>query len=472
MSAFKQKLARLGATAGVLAASTAAIMAIGGVTAGSALAETPKCETVPAVSVLEGEGALLQKVMQTELWIPAYNSACPSGVHFNYTGTSEAWALEDLGYTGEGISRFGHPAFGATEQAPTAAQIATAKAASDANPVIVPVAQTSIAVVANLPADCSITGGITWKDLNKIFAGKIKQWSELETDNGGCGTNPITRVLREDESGVAFQFKNYLSELETQKKGVGPGIIQTGFPGFPAAPVCATRNWSEVRQTGSFANTAWPENRHTEVFGGEPSEPVERSYELGCYPAGTLSPVERVNGGGNVISFVKENVNTIGFAGYPEVVAENGIANVQKLENLSSEGFVKYAAPGTGTETKQANCGGRQYTVPTSSTGLEVDWSAVFGTNPNIGLEIPGTFYPLCTLTFDLSWHDATSGYTSAGYVNGVNVGKAVKDYFANEVLAEGQSLLDARGFQTLPSTGGPSHEVLEAAELAASKIN
>ena len=67
MSAFKQKLARLGATAGVLAASTAAIFAVGGATASSALA-APGCEEIPGISTLQGEGSTLQKVAQINLW--------------------------------------------------------------------------------------------------------------------------------------------------------------------------------------------------------------------------------------------------------------------------------------------------------------------------------------------------------------------------------------------------------------------
>src|ERR1700744_516698 len=164
MSAFKQKLARLGATAGVLAASTAAIFAVGGATASSALAVVPSCETVPGVTTLQGEGSTLQKVAQIELWTGEYTTACPTGVHFAYTGTGSGAALTAFAYNGSTINK--NEAFVGTDEAPTATQISNAKTVSGANPVIVPVAQTSIAVVANLPAGCEITGGITWKDLN------------------------------------------------------------------------------------------------------------------------------------------------------------------------------------------------------------------------------------------------------------------------------------------------------------------
>ena len=186
MSAFKQKLARLGATAGVLVASTAAFMAVSGISAGSAMAEPPNCVNGAGV-VLNGEGSTLQNVAQGA-WTAFYNEKCPtaSKINFKYTGTGSGAALSAFGYTTGGGTVKTAEAYVGTDEAPTAKEISEVAAAhSGVKPVIIPVAQTAIAVVADLPSGCSITGGITWKDLNKIFAGTITKWSELETDNGG-----------------------------------------------------------------------------------------------------------------------------------------------------------------------------------------------------------------------------------------------------------------------------------------------
>jgi hypothetical protein len=68
MSAFKQRLAKLGARAGLLAGASAAVLAISGVTASSALA-APECITVAnkAERNLQGLGASLQRSSQ-QLW--------------------------------------------------------------------------------------------------------------------------------------------------------------------------------------------------------------------------------------------------------------------------------------------------------------------------------------------------------------------------------------------------------------------
>lgn len=456
MSAFKQKLARLGATAGVLAASTAAIFAVGGATAGSAIAAPPNCVTGAGI-VLQGEGSTLQGVAQ-EKWTSAYNTDCPtaSKINFAYTGTGSGAALEAFGYTTGGGTVKTAEAYVGTDEAPEASQITAVHTAHTAvNPVIVPVAQTSIAVIAHLPSGCKIEGGITYKDLNKLFAGKIKEWSELETDNGNAACNDaITRVVREDGSGTTFQFKNYLSVLETTLSGTGPGQVETSA----TSHVCETENWSAIRKNGGTPNLnlAWPETFNA-VTG------------KGCSGNGTLSPVTRAHGGGGVVNAVKNTENTIGYAAYSDVVANSAIADAQPLENLNSEG-VFYGAPGTGTESKKANCEGRVYTAPEhASTGLEVDWSKVFGAKPGVGAE--GEFYPLCTLTFDLSWHGAeagTSGYQKLGYSGGSTTGTAVEDYLRNYVLETslGQNVLNTNGYETLPSN------ILPDAKIAAEKIN
>jgi hypothetical protein len=64
MSAFKQKLARLGATAGVFVGSTAAVLAIAGIGASSASA-APTCVNIPAAARnLGAQGSTLQHVAQ------------------------------------------------------------------------------------------------------------------------------------------------------------------------------------------------------------------------------------------------------------------------------------------------------------------------------------------------------------------------------------------------------------------------
>jgi ABC-type phosphate transport system substrate-binding protein len=442
MSAFQQSMKRFSARAGLLAGTSAAVLAIAGIGAGSAMA-APTCTPVTGGLALKGQGSTLQNVAQGE-WTSKYNAACPIGsnANFSYEGTGSGAALKAFGYE-SGVAINKTFAYGGTDEAPASAAIAIAKAhANKVAPVIIPVAQTSIAVVANKPANCGLTGGITWANLNELFAGKIKHWSQLSTitNKTACETAEagasITRIVRKDGSGTTYQFKNYLSELEAAPiSASGPGKVLVGG-------VCTTETWSALRPNPTF-NLLWP--------------------EAGCNTG--VTTVETAEGGGGVVNAVLAKSNSIGYAAYSDVVGHSAISNALSLENANEVGVgPTYALPGQGTGSKEANCGSRTYTVPTTGrktggTGLEVDWSTVFGANPEIA-----TSYPLCTLTYELSWN----GFSTAGYA--AHYGTAVHNYLAYE-LGEGQSVLPEKGYQKLPSPAANANNVLGAAELALTKV-
>jgi ABC-type phosphate transport system substrate-binding protein len=460
MSAFKQRLARLGATAGVLAASTAAIMAVGGAEASTALA-APSCVAGPGV-VLQAEGSTLQRVAQ-EKWTAKYNSLCPTAtkVNFKYTGTGSGAALTAFGYNGSTINK--NEAFVGSDEAPNATQIANAKTNAGVPPVIVPVAQTTIAIIAHAPAACALGSGkgLTYADLNKLFAGTITKWSQVSSigNKTGCetkeaeeetaksGSAKITREVRSDGSGTTFQFKNYLGTLEASPfNGVSPGMIRKNPGGSPVE--CQAKTWSAIRENLNSPNTG---------------EPNISWPESDCNTG--VTAVAKNSGGGGVATGVVNTQNSIGYAALPDAqggvkkAEETSVAGVSLLTLQNGENAkTKAATYGSALSGTEANCASHTYTLPSGTAGgVEVNWSTTFGAVPTIG----GTFYPLCTLTFDLGF----KGYATAGFAS--NVGPSVSDYIKKYALvpSEGQTVLAANFYQALPSN------VLGAAEAAAGKL-
>jgi phosphate transport system substrate-binding protein len=452
MSAFKQKLGRVGARAGILAAASAAVLAVSGASAGSALAATECGSGTPAN--IQGQGSSLQRIAQqewtgrevptalgsalphTKLLAPerGYAKECASGTTVSYTSTSSGEGLTAFRYKGAGsiLSGGTEPekgyAFVGSDDGPTKAEIENAESATTgANGLIIPVAETSIAVIVHPPEGCSFeTGklhGITFAQLNEVFAGTLKEWSGFGTQvKGTCGS-AITRVVREDSSGTSLQFKNYLSALETTE-----GIKASG-------PGCSLGTWAGLREGAN--NTVWPE----------------------C--AGTTTVV-RKKGGGLLAETVKSTAGTIGYVALPDAKSKG--AEVARLQNKAA---AEFALPENGNAS---NCGSRIYTIPTERVsgdgeGEGVVWNQVFGASPTVG----GTLYPLCTLTYDIAW----SNYRKAGYgsseAEAKNVAADVKKYIGSYVLGAGQSLLSEHFYQPLPTAA--EHNVLAAAELAASKI-
>jgi ABC-type phosphate transport system substrate-binding protein len=433
MSAFKQSMRKFGVRAGLLAGTSAAVLAISGIGAGSAMAS----ETCPNNSEIHGRGSSLQKIAQ-ETWTGKYNTACANEPKVTYESTSSGSGLEAFGFKG-GVVNHSFQFIG-TDDAPNEAQIASAEGAvtNKTKPIIVPVTQTAIAVVIHPPSGCHFASGtgIVYKDLNKIFGGNgITNWNQITNIEGTCNA-PITRVVRADGSGTSYQFKNYLSVLETTKSAEGLPCTVEGHT-----------KWAEMREVGAEnkPNIVWPE----------------------C--AGSSS-IMAVSGGGGVAETVKNEVDAIGYASLPDAKAKG--AEVANLQNGVASEVPSYAEPGN-SSTSTARCENARYTVPLrarstsgeSEPGIAVDWSAVFGAKPNIG----GTEYPLCTLTYDAGWKSyAEAGYTAA-------IGAAAKGYISKYILGTGQSDLSSAGkwYSTLPVAGGAGSatDVQDAAEFAAKQI-
>lgn len=429
-----RKSGRAGLRAALLTGATVAALAVGGLGAGSASASV-LCNGGNII----GEGSSLQKVAQLNVWIPAFQTeVCNSGTFptIEYKAEGSGAGLKAWGATGGAIDRT--RAFVGTDDAPTAAQITNIKAAAGGgNVLVIPVAQTAITPVVNPPAGCTVEN-LTNKELEKSFRGIILKWSELENAVGGAACEaPLTRVVRFDSSGTTYQFKNYLSLANT------------------ASLPCIEKTWKQIEpiensETGA-PNTSWPES---------------------CKK--TLSPLVRpaAKGGGEVVKKVNATPGSIGYAALSDAEANGGT-----VVNLQNNGFVSteeatYGNPQIAGGSKgkgTANCANTKYVVPTEArrtgTGLDVDWSQVFGALPAIG----GTAYPLCTLTYDLAF----KGYKEAGFKFAPY--QTVRDYLNGYVVFGGQTALvtTETNYAPLPETKGlAGNNVMAAARFAAALIS
>ncbi len=389
---------------------------------------------------IAGAGSTLQEIAQKQVWIPGFKALCP-GITVTYEGTGSGAGLNAWGFNGGSFDST--KAFIGTDIAPNAGQIANAEAASGSKVLIVPVAQTAIAVVVNAPANCEIEE-ITNKQLESVFRGTIKNWGKIETASGpGCVGAPITRVVRSDGSGTTYQFKNYLFQANNA----------------PVPCTEGTKTWKELEDigTGNHPNIDWPQNG-----------------VAGCTATQVSGLIAAPGtGGSSVVETVNATAGSIGYSALPDVeAAKSGNTTALKLQN---NGLVKlanatFASPVVIGASEQANCQGARYGVPAGArsvggSGESVDWSQVFGAKVNIG----GESYPLCMLTYDI----ALKNYSKAGFSQATET--TVHSYLAEYITATaGQQALGSahRFYAPVPSTKGtPQTDVLGAAQLAASKI-
>jgi hypothetical protein len=413
---------------------------------GSASAASAAVTVQPATCTggpASGQGSTMQDAAQNDLWIPGYEATCGSGHEISYTATGSAAGLSAWGFNGASFQN--SAAFIATEDAPTAAQIKAGDAASGTHALVIPVAQTAIAVVVNPPAGCEVEE-ITNKQLENVMSGKVKIWNKVLTASGaGCVNAPITRVVRAESSGTTYQLKAYLAQIDA-------GALACTEGG---------KTWKQLEPLGAGAspNTAWPE-----------------SGVAGC-AANAVSPILTAAGGGAVVAKVDANAGAIGYAALPEVEAgKTGDTKWLKLQNNGVSNKLAIAQTVSPLEEigDTAQCGSAVYGVPktaktTVANPADSDWSGVVGSNPNVAGASGNTdAYPLCMLTYEI----ALTQYSKAGFTEDTEL--SVKDYLANWVTANvGQEALEAgkRFYAPLPGTVSPASDVLGAARLAAGKI-
>jgi len=370
-------------------------------------------------------GSILFGLAHAAVWGPEFaGEVCPGGPDVGFEAIGSAAGLHSWNADGtNGGIKLGH-AFIGTDDAPSAAQIANVKSkAGGAELAVIPVAQTAIAIVANLPAGCELEG-ITNTALAAVMEGRTREWSKVEGAEGNC-KSPITRVVRSDAAGITTQFKSYLERL------------------YPKGLACTTGSTEGMAKWLALANTAWPES---------------------C-PERALAPLVRPAGDGaaELVKTVDATDGSIGYAALPDAIAAKGAAtSILAMQNNGQKkgAEANFAAPSLGTV---ANCAAISYKVPKVGGTLDLDWSGVFGANPAVG----GLNYPLCTLTYALAFH----GYQEAGFTEAQEL--TVRDYlYEYLVQPAGQSDVAAAYFAPLPSSASQQEDVLGAARRAAAKIN
>jgi ABC-type phosphate transport system substrate-binding protein len=330
--------------------------------------------------------------------------------------------------TGKFLSTEEPPAGSPEEEGTTIARMTTA---IESDLAVVPVTQTAIAIVANgpdLPAHSPCTvEQIAPADLEEVFSGQLTNWRELSTasdqEAGGDCDQAITRVVREEASGTTYQFKHYLDQLD------GEPLECTGEEG---------ETWAQLQPSGAEggANVVWP--RKAECKEGE--GPV------------TVVAAKTGEGSTSPLNFVAGNPGTITYAGLPEAMSYEGI------ELLAVGNGAGYATPAT--EAGDANCGASSYALPEGvESGVNVDWSQVYGSDPTIGEEKEDA-YPICSLSWIVAATDSVG-------VFGKGVATTVHDYvnFAWSTQL-GISGTHGLGYAALPG------DVQELASVAAEQIN
>jgi ABC-type phosphate transport system substrate-binding protein len=404
------------ASAGLVAAATVAAFAV----PSSASAALPgHCKGTST----EGAGSSLQAEAQA-IWDPGFSTnktaGCVSGPTIKYKSIGSGAGYKEWSEK----HNFGTIGFVGTDNTVNLSEKETVE--KDVEPgkssevLTLPVLQGSVAIVVNLPENCTATSkaasgrlGLNQSTLEGIYKGSITNWTELNAVEGagnvltgaGCST-AIIPVVRKDSSGTTHIFKKFLNLTDKAALLSEDGKEHT---------------WSELGE-GSLSKT-WPSAAKV-VHAEEETGPGLLKYVAG-HP-GTIGYANLADA---------RNTANGGFTGQSAsrfwVVLESS-----KKEKTTSKGVKitrKYEDPSKDKDTlaaSEANCKDTEF----SNEG--------------------GTFPPP---TVDSPWNEVTAKAESKTYaLCGLTYDLVLTDYeaYAGGTAAEAQTVIDFENY-VLSSKGG-----------------
>jgi ABC-type phosphate transport system substrate-binding protein len=349
-------------------------------------------------SNIGGQGAAVMNIAIGKVLAPDFNtSANPDACNgtqgtkgtpkVTYTQTSSGQGLESWGVNKHAASFALTNAFVATEEPPNPAQ----KGEIEANETTstpetvqtIPVLQEAISVDVNLPSGCTANstaapGRLVLDNttLAGIWDGEITTWGQI-TDGGdtltgaGCGTAPITRVVRLDSAGTTHILKKYLFLIDSN-----PFQTESG----------GTANWNEISE--GTANTAWPK-----------ADAVVRPGKTG--DSAEVAKIAETPGSIGYAALANTRANAAFYA--PKGGPGTGTFWVEVQNSGTSTTKAKYSDPSTDGEVEapaEAHCAKTKYT---NGTGTKFPPKSTADSWAEVTTATKEKAYTLCGLAYELA---------------------------------------------------------------------
>lgn len=388
--------------------------------------------------------------------------------------------------------RNGDPRFGMTDEPPVPKEIeemnkgiAGTPAAIDSDPTndglihVVPAAVGAVAPLVNFPDGCpvmeldeesrTVAGASDPEDLARVRFSKDefeKIWAKEETHDTwnevfseltdpDCAV-PIIRVVRFDESGTSFAFKDNLDTIDESR-----GWLEE----FGSQGTGGTRRWPGfVGADGGYG----PRTDCPKV--GEPPQFPNGPGKDSVLPGGN-EPGEGEAGPGQLTSacfngnqgIVSKMVETDGSVGYSDISTARRNPQSYAIEPGTGDNDIYWtqipSGPGAGAFEEPtadpdgfrsdgelgSNCQGATF-VNQAGGGLPTtleDWSQVSGVNS-------AGAYAVCTMTYALVFDDNSDVW--GGCPSEESKAKTVKDYWESNLTDEAQEDLFSRDYSPLPN--------------------
>ena len=451
--------ARRNAAAALLAAAAAVLAALTlAPPAANAAFTTAKCQGTDVI----GRGASFARDAHGGFKLHFENIFCPGGPGVSYealgSGAGRRVVGERSGSNADGSqSRNQTPRFGMTDEPPSPTGVAQmnmgTNAVGDEGQIhVIPAAVGAVAPLVNFPNNCDVNllpaaaktpeqnldndatpddvirVRFTKAQFDKIWAkdADADRWtdvfSELASDTD-CD-KPIIRVVRFDDSGTSFAFKDYLDQIAPSRNWI-PGQVTPDTRTWPAATVGPRADCAGATGPGS-------------------QDDAIDQLTSGC-SNGNAFVVTKLIGTDGSIGY--SDISTARTASPSMAITPEANDNDTYWTQLQngSNAFTEATADANGFRTdgsRGSNCQTTTFRdVPTSTLG---DWSSATGANSPAG-------FGICSLTYGLVFDDNAAAY--GGGAAEEQKARTVKDYWTDIVSEGGQGTLFPNDYSPLPAS-------------------
>jgi ABC-type phosphate transport system substrate-binding protein len=456
-----------------LSAFAAALLASGA----EAAFTTGKCAGADIV----GRGASFARDAHNNVFIPNFKPTYCKGTPKLASVTYEA-----LG-SGEGRKTVKErglaPRFGMSDEPPTASEMnemnvggtisagvftADSDPSNDGKIHVIPAAVGAVAALVNFPNGCDVTDldaasktpeenagptgatddvvrvRFTQKEFEEIWSqgtsgDPLVGWEDVfeELDDTPACEMAITRIVRFDDSGTSFAFKDYLNTIDPSE------------------------GWLTTYVNSSNKTRVWPAPAGAEAPAVGAVSPTESQCGTTPAPGGKLPDNEDhltsacQNGNGEL---VKKLVNVDGSVGYSDIsTARNNSTGSLAIEPEKNDNDTYWTQVQNGSKTfteptadpdgfrsdgaKGANCEETEFeNVPSATFG---NWEKASGVKSPVG-------YGICTMTYGLVFDDNSDVW--GGSPAEEAKARTVKDYWENIVSDPAQASLFGNDYARLPA--------------------
>lgn len=476
------------ALAGAIALAAVALAVLGLASQASASFTTGKCAGADIV----GRGASFARDAHNVFinnFKPIYCKGTPKLANVTYEALGSG-----AGRLAVKVREAGGPRFGMSDEPPTTAEVAQMNAGTGNNPAgsdaepadngnihVIPAAVGAVAALVNFPDGCDVAKldaasqtneenadlDATPDDVVRVRFTKaefetiwsqgtsgdpLQTWKGVfnELDAVAACEKPIIRVVRFDDSGTSFAFKDYLNTIDG-----GEG-------------------WLTTYVNSADKTRVWPAPAGSEAPGVGSNSPTESQCGTTAAPGGKLEDaLDHLTSGcsnGNG-ALVAKLAATDGSVGYSDIstarsnspslaITPEGNDNDTYWTQIQNgaNAFTEPTSAANGFRTdgpKGANCQETEFeNVPSTTFG---NWEKTSGVKSLVG-------YGICTMTYGLVFDDNSDVW--GGSAAEEAKARTVKDYWENIVSETAQAALFPNDYAPLPEA------ILNIAKAGVASVN